>query len=284
MAIEDEATFKEFMNLAQSVPGQTVMGFKIFHKNPKLTANANCNVEIQRKMNAPKELTLESDHHPESEGLAGVSTVSVTDFKAGKNIGRLVNPKDPSLVMILNTARIQTWANDWADEVPGVDEVDPPTKCPEFRWFPVADYEKEKNLLLGLSGATQPKASSGTVIHHNYYGQQLPGFPPPQPHHPLPQPATPNVLTPPGGPTDCSRWSPPPEIPPFKDFLIFAGITPNRKKTCAILADEGIDDFGRLLDRKTYSFENLQSMGIPFAWADDLYKAVPKFNHHLKSL
>ncbi|KAH9812895.1 hypothetical protein DFH28DRAFT_898409, partial [Melampsora americana] len=129
MAIEDEATFKEFMNLAQSVPAQTVMGFKIFHKNPKLTANANHNVEIQRKMNAPKELTSDSNHHPESEGSAGSAILTLgeryncklwarfsKDFKAGENIGRLVNPKDPSLVMILNTARIRTWANDWVSQ------------------------------------------------------------------------------------------------------------------------------------------------------------------------
>jgi hypothetical protein len=55
------------------------------------------------------------------------------------------------------------------------------------------------------------------------------------------------------------------------------------KKTRDILADEGINDFGRLLDRKTYSFDSFRSMGIAFAHADDLYKAVPVYNQVLKT-
>jgi hypothetical protein len=219
--------------------------------------------------------------------------------------------------MILNTARIRTWANDWvsdplatilihtnvslfyiwvthdflthfsqAEGVPGVDDVNPPTKRPEFCWFPVADYEKEKNRLLGLSGPAQPTSSSGTVVHHNYYGHPFnpAGFPPNQPFPtpPMFQPPNSNGPTPPNASQAPDRLSPPPEIPHFENFLIFAGITPDMKKTRDILSEEGIDCFGRLLDRRTYSFESFRSMGIPFAMADDLYKAVPKYNHHLK--
>jgi hypothetical protein len=35
------------------------------------------------------------------------------DFKRGENVTSVLNPQDPSLCMLLNTARIRTWANDW---------------------------------------------------------------------------------------------------------------------------------------------------------------------------
>ncbi|KAH9814772.1 hypothetical protein DFH28DRAFT_1167695, partial [Melampsora americana] len=304
MAIEDEDSFRVFMALARSVPSQTVMGFKIFHENPKLTANANRNLEIARQKAASKDPLCDSDKDPESEGSAGSAILTLGErynrtlwaqfskgFRAGENIGRFVNPKDPGEVMILNTARIRTWANDWAEGVPGVDEVNPPMKRSEFRWFPVADYEKEKNLLLNLSGGPQPASSSGTIVHHNYYGQPFPaaGLPNPLFNQPCPappnfQPPTPMGTTVSNAPTECLRLSPPPTIPDFENFLVFAGIGPEMKKTRDILSDEGIDLFARLLDRKTYSFKNFRSMGIPFAHAEDLSKSVPKYNHYLKSL
>jgi hypothetical protein len=156
----------------------------------------------------------------------------------------------------------------------------------------------------------------GTVVHHNYYGQPFPspgfataqspfpppyslgqpftptGFPPaqaaatsssfPPPYsNPNPPASNPN---PPASATNSLRLSPPPLMPSFKEFLIFAGITPEMTKTRQILADQGINNFGRLLDRTTYTFENFRSMGIPFAHADDITKAVPDFNIHLKNL
>lgn len=66
-------------------------------------------------------------------------------------------------------------------------------------------------------------------------------------------------------------------MPSFEEFLIFAGIKPEMTKTREILAEQGIDSFGRLLDCKTYTFENLRSMGIPFAHANDITKAVVVF-------
>lgn len=73
-------------------------------------------------------------------------------------------------------------------------------------------------------------------------------------------------------------------MPSFEEFLLFAGIKPEMTKTRGILAEQGIDQFSRLLDRKTYNLESFRSMGIPFAHADDITKAVPEFNIHLKNL
>ncbi|KAH9813954.1 hypothetical protein DFH28DRAFT_929503 [Melampsora americana] len=152
-------------------------------------------------------------------------------FKRAENVTSVVNPQDPSLCMLLNTARIYTWANNWANEVPGVDEVSPPPKRPGFCWIPVANYKREKIILLGLGPANPPDPSSGhksssqgassqgTVVHHNYYGQLFPA---------------------PG--------------------LAVAQ------------------------DRQTYTFESFCSMGIVFAHANDLTKAIPLFNNHLKAL
>jgi hypothetical protein len=77
MAIDDHDAFVEFMGLAQSVAATTVMGFKIFHDNPKLTSNAQRNLEIARNLQAPKPPSSDSDPHPESDGSVGVSHLLV---------------------------------------------------------------------------------------------------------------------------------------------------------------------------------------------------------------
>ncbi|KAH9813033.1 hypothetical protein DFH28DRAFT_897289 [Melampsora americana] len=299
MAIDDNDSFVEFMKLAQSVAATTVMGFKIYHDNPKLTSNAQRNLEIARKSKEPKPASSDSDAHPESDDSSGILSLGERynkklwarfskDFTAGENVTYALNPKDPSQCVVLNIARIRTWANDWAEGVAGVDEVNPPTKRPDFRWIPIADYQKEKDRLNGTTkaGPVEPTATSATVVHHNYYGAPFPSVAPSQAFQPpafaLPQTTLPAPTPAPTAPTDTTRLSPPPQNPPFEDFLNFAGITPTKKKTRNILAEEGIDNFGRLSDRKTYSFESFRSMGIAFAHADDLYKAVPGFLQLLK--
>ncbi|KAH9808555.1 hypothetical protein DFH28DRAFT_1087534 [Melampsora americana] len=270
MVISDLDSLREFMAATQIVPASTPMGFKIHHENPKITANASRFAQSLHRGQGPggaganNPPSEETDGDPRSEDLVGSDILSPgerklrilmerfsKDFKRGENVTTVLNPQDPSLCMLLNTSRIRTWANDWADEVPGVDDFNPLTTRPGFRWIPVSNYEKEKNLLLGL-GLTNPTDSSpsaglGTVI-------------------------------------SSIRLLPPPSMPPFKEFLMFAGIKPEMTKTREILATQGIDQFSRLLDRKTYTFESFRSMGIPFAHADDLTKAVPDFIHHLKNL
>ncbi|KAH9808800.1 hypothetical protein DFH28DRAFT_907690 [Melampsora americana] len=294
LLINDADSLREFMAATQVVPASTPMGFKIHHENPKDTANASRfmrNLGHSRGSGGNEPPSDDTEPEPRSEDTVGSDILSPgerklrilmerfsKDFKRGENVTSVVNPQDPSLCMLLNTSRIRTWANDWADEVPGVDEVNPPTKRPGFRWIPVAHYEKEKSFLLGLGAANAPDSlgiqgspTQGTVVHHNYYGQPFPapGFAAAQ----LPFP-----------PPDSLRLSPPPLIPSFEEFLNYAGIKPEMTKTREILAEQGIDTFARLLDRKTYNFENFRSMGIAFAHADDLTKAVPKFNNHLKAL
>ncbi|KAH9808061.1 hypothetical protein DFH28DRAFT_1060320 [Melampsora americana] len=334
MLINDVESLREFMAATQLVPPSTPMGFKVHHENPKVTANASRFMQAlvhgrgARGNDPPSE---DTEQDPRSEDSVGSDILSPgerklrilmtrfsKDFKRGENVTSVVNPQDPSLCMLLNTSRIRTWANDWADEVPGVDEVNPPTKRPGFAWIPVANYEKEKNALLGLGPANTPdtpaapvSSSQGTVVNHNYYGQLFPApglgvaqapLAPPYTHippfaspgiphlHPVPPPAilppadpNPNPK-PPAGDPETMRLSPPPVMPLFEDYLIFAGIKPEMTKTREILAEQGIDTFGRLLDRKTYNMESFRSMGIPFAHADDLTKAIPLFNKKLKCL
>lgn len=50
-----------------------------------------------------------------------------------------------------------------------------------------------------------------------------------------------------------------------------------------VLKTQGINDFGRLLDREIYTLANLNSIGIPFAQAADIFKSVPLYNRELKN-
>ncbi|KAH9808568.1 hypothetical protein DFH28DRAFT_1135433 [Melampsora americana] len=104
------------------------------------------------------------------------------DFKSGENVTSVTNPKDPLKILLLNTSRIRDWANDWADGIPGVDEVNPP-------------------MTVGNSAG----AANGTVIHQNYYGAPFPSAPPPYPG----LPATSAVPPAPTGHLPSTRLSPP---------------------------------------------------------------------------
>lgn len=74
----------------------------------------------------------------------------------------------------------------------------------------------------------------------------------------------------------------PKPYPPFTKFLDFAGVTSDFPKAREVLSAQGINDFGRLLDRNIYTIANLNSIGVPFAQAADVYKAVPLYNQELK--
>ncbi|KAH9812048.1 hypothetical protein DFH28DRAFT_1177926, partial [Melampsora americana] len=295
MVLEDQETLTKFMTAVLAAPSLTPMGFKIHHENPKITSNANRSLEIERQLNAPKVSSDDSDGEVTDDGSSAILSPGernhrtlmarfAKDFNQGENITSVFNPKNSSEVMLLNTARVRTWANLWADGKAGVDKVNPPVDNVNFRWIKAIDYEKERNKLLGLNShptETAPPPSAATVVNHNYYGQPF--------STPVNTPQLPPLLL--AGLPNCNltpihlpRLSPPPQIPPFEEFLTFAGILPEMKKTRDILAEEGINDFGRLLDQSTYTFANFRSMGIPFAHADDLVKAIPKFNHHLKSI
>ncbi|KAH9809235.1 hypothetical protein DFH28DRAFT_1189371, partial [Melampsora americana] len=292
VTITNPAIFRDFVIASLNAPAHTVMGFKIIHENPLKTNHAKRSLAqfLREPADTGKDKSDGSDGE-ESLGSDGSDILSPgernlrtlmqrfeQDFKAGENVTSVTNPKDPGQVCLLNTSRIRTWANDWADGVKGVDEVNPPMKRPEFSWINIADYEREKNALLGL---TPPPALSvgsnsgcgGSVVHHNYYGQ--PG--------PMPVVSVPTSGLAAG---TSLRLSPPPreaEID-FEKFLIFAGIGPGMETTRLALSKEGIHDFLRLLDRGTYTIATFHSWGIPFAQAEDIFKAIPKYNHYLKSI
>ncbi|KAH9810255.1 hypothetical protein DFH28DRAFT_1065101 [Melampsora americana] len=309
--ITDGSEFPHFVKAALNAPASTAMGVRIVHKNPIKTDLARRALQSVRKDLADSCGSGESDAElsVSSQGSAILSLGErhlrtlmqrfKNDFKRGENVTSIPNPADPGLVLLLNTSRIRTWANDWADGVRGVDEVNPPMMRPEFKWIPVANYDSERNALLGLAPPkrAQPNFASDTspsgpsVVHHNYYGQSFPSAVPPPMYsgsgsasqaHPLmnpPIPCDPRLPS-------VSRLSPPPgkvDID-FDHFLVFAGISPDMLKVREALAKEGIHEFRRLLDRNTYSIAVFHSWGIPFAQAEDIWKAIPKYNHHLKSL
>ncbi|KAH9821658.1 hypothetical protein DFH28DRAFT_883009, partial [Melampsora americana] len=283
ITITNPDNFQEFVFAALSAPANTTMGCRILHEDPRKTKLAIRSLMSVGKSGGDGGDSDKSDGH-ETEGSSIILSAGERnlrtlmkrfekDFKAGENVTSVTNPKDPSQILLLNTSRIRDWANDWVDGVRGVDEVNPPMGRPGFRWINVCDYEKAKNELLGLTPAVATTAAatpSGTVIHHNYYGQPPSSAPPPYPGLPISSMATPHPLAPPAS------------EPPFESFLIFAGIGPDMRKTREALANEGISDFERLLDRSTYTLANFRSMGISFAHAEDLWKAVPRFITHLQ--
>ncbi|KAH9806899.1 hypothetical protein DFH28DRAFT_918621 [Melampsora americana] len=301
--ITDGSEFRYFVTAALNAPASTVMGVWIVHENPMKTDNARRALQSVRKNLRDGCDSGDSDVIQSailSLGERHLRTLMQrfkNDFKRGENITSIPNPADPGLVLLLNTSRIRTWANDWADGVRGVDEVNPPMMRPEFKWIPVCNYEAEKNALLGLAPPkhAQPTNSNDlsppapSVVHHNYYAHTFPSPGPPAAYS-----APPSIVPPMGMPSMTSdgqppwpsRLSPPPAdlVIDFNKFLIFAGISPELVKVREALAKEGIDDFLRLLDRNTYTIQAFHSWGIPFAQAEDIWKAIPKYNHYLKSL
>lgn len=308
--LTDDVTFGQFVTTILGSPADAKILIKITHPNPKTNEAANRSLASTLNQsgtgaNDPSDASSE-DNGSESDGSDALTAAEKnykklmarfeSAFKSGENVATAINPKDPSQVVLLSTARIRTWANDWADGVPGVNEVNPPMARPGFKWVNASDYESEKANLLGTgdrrnqNSPTSGSKSGATVIHHNYYGQ---GFPSPgmaglnpftTPNMPMhPPPSHPDSNT--SSLIAESRLSPLPsgEYPAFDDFLAFAGIHEGKKKTRDALYAEGIDEFERLLDRATYSIANLRSLGIPFAHAEDIFKAVPKYLDQLKN-
>ncbi|KAH9816101.1 hypothetical protein DFH28DRAFT_891501 [Melampsora americana] len=294
--ISNPHNFQEFIYAALTAPANTTMGCRILHEDPR---KADLAIRCLKVVGKPGGDGLDSDntdgHETDRSSVilsAGEKKLRILmkrfekDFKSGENVTSVTNPKDPSQILLLNTSRIRDWANDWADGVRGVDELNPPMSRSGFRWIKAGDYEKAKNELLGLTPATPKHAHhppSGTIIHHNYYGQPFPSGGPPYAHLPAPGIAPPNP-SPALSVGDLIPLAPPPgEAPSFEAFLVFAGITPDKRNTREALANEGISEFNRLLDRATYTLANFRSMGISFAHAEDLFKAVPKFLVHVQS-
>lgn len=170
-----------------------------------------------------------------------------------------------------------------------------------WRYVSVLDFAQEKARLrnpipevgdrfqgcpTGASVAHSPQ----TINNYNYYGHHQMRYN--QPANPL-SPSGVQALangSPSAGGEVCSRTAPqawevspaPRPYPPFHDFLDFSGVTSNFSKARRVLEEQGINEFGRLLDREIYSLSNLTSVGLPFAQAADIYKAVPLYNQHLK--
>ncbi|KAH9820992.1 hypothetical protein DFH28DRAFT_883748 [Melampsora americana] len=293
--ITNATDFQKFVYAALSAPANTTMGCQILHKDPRKAELAIRALQTVTNICSDSEDSEghDTDHSVGSvilsageKNLRKLMTRFEKDFKSGENVTSVANPKDPSKICLLNTARIRDWANDWADGVPGVNEVNPPMSRSGFCWIKAADYEKAKNELLGLTPPVTHSANgaSGTIIHHNYYGAPFPSGPSPYPALPPLTFVPPNALPAPPA-ADSLRLSPPPgEAPAFEDFLAFAGISADMRKTRDALENEGISDFTRLLDRGTYTLANFRSMGIPFAQAEDLWKAVPNFIVYLRTL
>ncbi|EGG06606.1 uncharacterized protein MELLADRAFT_86447 [Melampsora larici-populina 98AG31] len=209
--LTDDVSFGQFVHAILAAPSTATVGIKIVHPHPKNNEDANRSLAKSTNgsgANPPSDPSDELDGS-ESEGSDALTPAEKKykllmarfekAFKSGENVATAVNTKDTSKVLLLNTARIRTWANDWADGVPGVDEMNPPMARPNFNWVNASDYEDEKAELLGLRDrrprGSQPQSagstSGGTVIHHNYYGQGMPS-----PGMPVPSagfhPATPS--------------------------------------------------------------------------------------------
>ncbi|KAH9812066.1 hypothetical protein DFH28DRAFT_1177995 [Melampsora americana] len=284
--IHDNGSLMEYLKAANNCAPETNMGFKFIHPNPKTNYQASQILDGDDREPSPDPSNDGSEMSSVSEDLDPVESKYLilmkrfeSTFASGENIAAAVNPVNFAQVLLLNTARIRTWAKDWSDGVPGVDEINPPMARPGFKYIPITEYEREKAIILGYatksarsSGETGATSAIPSVVHHNYYANPN-GDNPPLPQQNNLHSVSTRGISPPPGPA-----------PPFNDFLTFAGIGPDKQKARMALENEGIDDFLRFLDRDTYSITNLRSMGIPFAQAEDIWKAVPRFAHHLKAL
>ncbi|KAH9811196.1 hypothetical protein DFH28DRAFT_1131110 [Melampsora americana] len=264
--ISNPHNFQEFIYAALTSPANTTMGCRILHEDPRKADLAIRCLKVVGKPGGDGSDSDDTDGHETDRSSvilsAGEKKLRILmkrfekAFKSGENVTSVTNPKDPSQILLLNTSRIRDWANDWADGVRGVDKLNPPMSRSGFRWIKAGDYEKPRM---------------------NSWGG------PPYAHLPAPGIAPPNP-SPALSVGDLIPLAPPPgEAPSFEAFLVFAGITPDMRKTREALANEGISEFNRLLDRATYTLANFRSMGISFAHAEDLFKAVPKFLVHVQS-
>ncbi|KAH9821053.1 hypothetical protein DFH28DRAFT_883626 [Melampsora americana] len=134
--IADGIKFTHFVTAALNAPASTVMGVCIVHENPMKTDNTRCALQSVHKDQPNGCDSGESD----GEGLVSSEGVSALFTCGCENITSIPNPADPGLVLLLNTSRIRTWANDWANGVRGVDEVNPPMMRPKFKWIAICNY------------------------------------------------------------------------------------------------------------------------------------------------
>lgn len=186
--------------------------------------------------------------------------------------------------------------------VNGVDEMNPPMHWAGWRYFAGSQFGKKKAWLRTAghnfgdynpppsTPAPPPPQTPQTLNSFNYYGDQKLQYLPPGRLLSSPTLHAPSCAFPPSNPemTPVRGSQPRPEspaqkpYPPFNDFLDFTGVTSDDSKAWEVLSAQGINDFGRLLVRKIYTLANLNSIGIPFVQAADIFKAVPLYNHDLK--
>lgn len=184
----------------------------------------------------------------------------------------------------------------------GVDEINPPMHRAGWRYVPLTDFANERARLrqpnqqqankeagLARTSLTLPLTPQ-TINNYHYYGDQPNQSPhpgncltPPNVRRPNPRfsQSTPDHAS--GRASRACEDSPARRpYPPFDAFLAFAGVPPSCVKAREVLKAQGINDFGRLLDQEIYSIANLNSIGVPFTQAPDIFKAVPLYNQHLK--
>ncbi|KAH9817448.1 hypothetical protein DFH28DRAFT_1155412, partial [Melampsora americana] len=264
--LNDSTSYKLFMEVARHAPVNTKMGFKIIHPNPKDNGESSTPEEEDERSSLEKEDQSNdesSDEDPINAKLQILMAKFSNSFKAGKNVAVFPNPKKSGEIMVLTTRPLRQWAGDWADGKRGVDEVNPPSNW-GWRFVPVADYNKERLQMIqmedGTDGAsvnqsarTPANVSGSPGININLFG-------------PGPMPFNQQYLSP----------------MEFEEFLVFAKIRPQMTQVRDALEREGIIDFERLLNRDLYTVDRLQSFGIPFAQAADIWKAVPNFNEWVK--
>ncbi|EGF99899.1 uncharacterized protein MELLADRAFT_94032 [Melampsora larici-populina 98AG31] len=126
LVIDDDESLQHFMSASQLVPSSTPMGFKIHHENPKLASSATrfmATLRYSPEVNAALEESEGEESKAGSQGSAILSQGErnlwtlmdrfAKDFKRGENVTSVANPKNPGEIVLLNTSRIRTWANDW---------------------------------------------------------------------------------------------------------------------------------------------------------------------------
>ncbi|EGG07167.1 uncharacterized protein MELLADRAFT_86043 [Melampsora larici-populina 98AG31] len=284
--IKDKATFKEFVDAALAMPSDVKMGLRMVHpNNPKDDEDSNCHLYkvFNRHVQEPEQDSDQSEGKDEPEERTAADVDPVTQkynllmskfeniFRSGENVGAAPNPTNLEEVLVLNTDRVRMWARDWDQGEDGVDEINPPMHRAGWEYVPSTSDRPEPNGSFQTHSAQIPQ----TINNYNYFGDQH------LPHIPQAIPATP-AFPPTTAPPPRDESPAPRPYPPFEHFLDWAGVTPNFTKAREVLKDQGIDDFGRLLDRDTYSLSNLNSIGIPFAQAADIFKAVLPYNRNLK--
>ncbi|KAH9807288.1 hypothetical protein DFH28DRAFT_915818 [Melampsora americana] len=277
VVIENTKSLQTFLDVVCKTSKTNGIGFKVIHPNPKKNLDLDLEyiLQISGPAHSDKSDVPSEEEDRDTDGSEAISPSSKKYkalmehlgkfFKTGEHVATFPNPVDPGQVLVLNYGRILEWAQDWANEVPGIDEVTPPMNRPGWRYVPVKDYEKEKAIIQGAEAIVDERYAQVAPVINNFYGDQggLTAF----------VSNTPKRI----------RMSPPPIIPSLDEFLLWAEIEDEEDKICKILRKQRVD-FRRSLDQDVYTIPFLCSFGMPAALAEDVFKAVPRYINYLKSL